>query len=461
MVIVDLGAQLVPAACTPNTQAYCCGYGILGFQFAGINSASANASEGYQDRSCGNLAQVEEGQSYPWSVATSEDTPHDTRIWIDMNNDGTFTADELIATALDQSSPSGNASIPAGTVFDTPLRLRVQSDVIGQSDDPCDEPLFGQVEDFSVRVTQSTDPPTADFIATPTVTCDGVVQFTDLSTHVPTSWQWSFGDTNTSTEQNPTHTYALPGTYTVSLTATNAFGSDSDILPGAVTYVPGWQCDTVQVELFDDVTNTDCLGVLSDNGGPNANYLQGTSGAYTLAPAGAQYVTITFSQFNWGNNPNRWLAIYDGPDTFSNLIGNYGGNGLGQLPNNGIITSSGPNITLRQEQQGGPGGQPPNTPGFLLTWNCSLTGMDEQSVDPILVIRPQPADDWFAIDLTPTASARRTLVLRNALGQVLETRTISGSTRTERFDASNLPAGIHLLQVITDSEQWTRTLIIR
>ena len=56
---------------------------------------------------------------------------------------------------------------------------------------------------------------------------------------------------------------------------------------------------------------------------------------------------------------------------------------------------------------------------------------------------------------------KRTLLLRNALGQVLETRTIPGSTRTERFDTSDLPAGVHLLQVVTDGEQWTRTLIIR
>ena len=53
------------------------------------------------------------------------------------------------------------------------------------------------------------------------------VQFTDTSTNSPTSWSWDFGDGNTSTEQDPSFTYATPGTYTVSLTATNSAGSNT------------------------------------------------------------------------------------------------------------------------------------------------------------------------------------------------------------------------------------------
>jgi PKD repeat protein len=50
------------------------------------------------------------------------------------------------------------------------------------------------------------------------------VAFTDQSTGDPTGWSWNFGDGATSTAQNPTHTYSLPGTYTVTLTVTDAFG---------------------------------------------------------------------------------------------------------------------------------------------------------------------------------------------------------------------------------------------
>ncbi|MDR2566847.1 MAG: PKD domain-containing protein, partial [Bifidobacteriaceae bacterium] len=52
------------------------------------------------------------------------------------------------------------------------------------------------------------------------------VSFNDVSEGPAqvTGWSWSFGDGGTSAEQNPTHTYAAPGTYQVSLTVTDANG---------------------------------------------------------------------------------------------------------------------------------------------------------------------------------------------------------------------------------------------
>ena len=49
------------------------------------------------------------------------------------------------------------------------------------------------------------------------------VQFTDKTVggYRPHTWYWDFGDGNTSTEQNPIHTYTIPDNYTVSLTVTD------------------------------------------------------------------------------------------------------------------------------------------------------------------------------------------------------------------------------------------------
>jgi PKD repeat protein len=52
------------------------------------------------------------------------------------------------------------------------------------------------------------------------------VQFTDLSEN-STSWNWDFGDGNSSQEQNPMHTYSAVGNYTVTLTVNNLAGSDA------------------------------------------------------------------------------------------------------------------------------------------------------------------------------------------------------------------------------------------
>ena len=78
----------------------------------------------------------------------------------------------------------------------------------------------------SSSATITTASPVASFTApSGTVTAGQSVSFTDTSTGTPTTWAWTFGDGGTSTVQNPTHTYATAGTFTVSLSAGNAGGT--------------------------------------------------------------------------------------------------------------------------------------------------------------------------------------------------------------------------------------------
>lgn len=70
--------------------------------------------------------------------------------------------------------------------------------------------------------------PRADFTASQTQCVAGQdLTFTDASTGAPVAWYWQFGDGETSVEQDPTHSYASTGTYTVTLTASNAEGQDT------------------------------------------------------------------------------------------------------------------------------------------------------------------------------------------------------------------------------------------
>jgi PKD repeat protein/photosystem II stability/assembly factor-like uncharacterized protein len=80
--------------------------------------------------------------------------------------------------------------------------------------------------------------PVANFGATPQIGCPGLgVQFTDYSAGQPTSWSWSFpgGNPSSSTQQNPFVAYNTPGTYNVSLTVSNANGTDSKTVNGYIT----------------------------------------------------------------------------------------------------------------------------------------------------------------------------------------------------------------------------------
>ncbi|MCP4123889.1 MAG: PKD domain-containing protein, partial [Bacteroidetes bacterium] len=79
-------------------------------------------------------------------------------------------------------------------------------------------------------VDETGDPPVTEFSADDTTVCDGTeVNFTDESTNAPTSWLWDFGDGNDSELQHPSHTYAGPGMYTITLTATNEEGFDDEV----------------------------------------------------------------------------------------------------------------------------------------------------------------------------------------------------------------------------------------
>src|SRR5690606_5109358 len=70
--------------------------------------------------------------------------------------------------------------------------------------------------------------PRADF---KTKTTSGVaplnVDFDDFSSGDIETWSWDFGDATGSKEANPSHVYAEPGVYTVTLEVENACGCDA------------------------------------------------------------------------------------------------------------------------------------------------------------------------------------------------------------------------------------------
>ena len=115
----------------------------------------------------------------------------------------------------------------------------------------------------TITVTGGTEPPTAAFVGAPTSGMMPLtVNFTDQSIGA-TSWSWDFGDTGTSTQQSPVHTYNSPGTYTVSLTATNSNGSDTETKTGYITVsalqppAAGFSASATSIYTGQSVTFTD------------------------------------------------------------------------------------------------------------------------------------------------------------------------------------------------------------
>ena len=87
------------------------------------------------------------------------------------------------------------------------------------------------------------------------------VQFTDQSTNNPTSWEWDFGDGTSSTQQNPSHTYNSAATFSVTLTASNDYGSDSetktDYIVTGRSPVSAFSVSQVKIQVGESVQFTD------------------------------------------------------------------------------------------------------------------------------------------------------------------------------------------------------------
>lgn len=87
-------------------------------------------------------------------------------------------------------------------------------------------------------------PPVADFVATTaTQICAGQsVTFNDISSNTPTTWNWTFIGANPAIANTPSATVSYPnaGTYSVSLTSGNAYGTDSETKTAYITVYPAF-----------------------------------------------------------------------------------------------------------------------------------------------------------------------------------------------------------------------------
>lgn len=176
--------------------------------------------------------------AYPGGgVAVSTSVGHCVAAWDEFTAEGYApTGTTLTLSVLDVTGSVLYAGV--ATPFDLSAipveqygRLRLRVDMARS---PADTPVLNwwQVtwEEGQTHAAFSFEPP---IVYTPTV-----VVFTNLSTATvaPMSLTWALGDGITSTAEHPTHTYALPGAYTVTLQAAGECGVDTAV--AAVTVIP-------------------------------------------------------------------------------------------------------------------------------------------------------------------------------------------------------------------------------
>lgn len=202
------------------------------------------------------------------------------------------------------------------------------------------------IDDIVVSASSSA-PPVADFSAgATTITAGQSIRFTDLSTGSPTAWSWSFpgGAPAASSAQSPSVTYNTAGTYNVSLTATNAGGSDTETKTAYITVNPagGGGCDGGVSAFPYNEGFEGGFGGWTQGSGDDFDWTRNSGGTPSSgtgpagAAAGSWYVYVESSSPNYSNK----AAVLNGPcfdlspaanASFSFRYHMYGSSAMGSL----------------------------------------------------------------------------------------------------------------------------------
>ncbi|HSG98815.1 MAG TPA: S8 family serine peptidase, partial [candidate division Zixibacteria bacterium] len=145
---------------------------------------------------------------------------------------GTSLSTPLVAGAVAQL-------IQARPTFPPTLIMRALRETASQNFAPNNDYGWGIINleaalDWGVRFEALNS--SADLIV---VDHPATVDFSDVSDLTGSAWSWNFGDGGSSTQQNPSHQYASPGTYSVDLTLETAYGSFDRVKPNLIVVRAG------------------------------------------------------------------------------------------------------------------------------------------------------------------------------------------------------------------------------
>jgi len=169
------------------------------------------------------------------------------------------------------------------------------------------------------------EPPVASFEAEPTEGCAPLeVSFTDTSSGIVEGWFWDFGDgIGTSDQPDPTYPYDSPGTYTVTLTVTNTWGSDSatglitvfEPPVAAFSWTPTMIYTDTVVQFMDQSTG-DVTSWLWDFGDGGDSDVQNPIHAYAMT--GTYLVSLTVADANMCSDMiEHELTVTERPISFT------------------------------------------------------------------------------------------------------------------------------------------------
>ena len=321
--------------------------------------------------------------------------------------------------------------------------------------------------------------PVADFTGSPTTGLPPLtVSFTDLSIDNVTTWEWDFGDGETSGQQHPDHEYAAPGQYSVRLKITGPGGSDSIVKQNYIgvlfspptvdfTGTPTSGLSPLEVQ-FTDLTADSVTGWFWTFGDGGVSVLQHplhtyeAAGAYTVAlnvsgPGGngemekVDYITVYSSilQADFEGDPTSGqapLAV-----SFTDLSEgdieawewDFGDGATDSVQHPAHEYSYPGSFTVSLTIHGPAGSSTETKADYILI----PVGTQENATEAIMLY-PNPVSDRLHIRFT--GAARRNLLLQTLDGKQLWERTTTRESET--IDMSGFSPGVYTLMIETDGK---------
>jgi len=335
---------------------------------------------------------------------------------------------------------------------------------------------------MNVTVAASTcTPATAAYTSAPSGL---TVTFTDASTD-PSAWNWDFGDASTSTDQNPVHTYASAGTYTVCLIVTNPCSADTSCTNITVTVcatpVASFTSSSsdLTVSFADASTNTTSwswdFGDGNTSNSQNPTYSYSAAGTYnvcltansgcaidvmcdsvtvTSCPAviaaftySDSMLTVDFTDLSVGADAWSWDFGDGFTSTTQNASHTYASSGTYTV----CLTSSSACAS-------------DNT---CIVVTVVTVGLEESMLDNLKLF-PNPTEGMLTVQLSAGVTEGLSFMVHNTLGEVvyranegdLKPFKLNGNQVTYNVDLRYLSDGLYLIQVLTENSTHIEEVII-
>lgn len=363
-----------------------------------------------------------------------------------------------------------------------------------------------------INIFESSVAPVAMFEASPSFTCPGnTVTLNDLTQNTPSSWAWTitpntfnYVNGTSASSQNPEVQFNATGTYSVTLVATNANGSDTEVQSSAVTisngnaiplvedfenlWAPsGWQILDFDSDITWDIANN-IQGPIS--GSTDAAFVNN----YDYDNPGEEDELVTFPidltnalgaqlTFDVAYAPYDNQSRFDGlridistdcGATFNASTYNKSGSTLGTAPattsrwapngstqwRNELLDLApylGNKIVISFVNINGHGNN-------LFIDNVNITGAVgiEDALSNLIKVYPNPNDGQFRLEIGELPVGTSSLGVLDLTGREVFRKSIegNGSAYTADLDLRNLAKGVYYLELRSETGRMVSKLVI-